>query len=232
MSPFIERILWHVGLSACLGLTVALSILSDIIALLTFHIYCFYVYGARWVRSPLLSALDACGAGRLPGWPGALALMPPVSRRLYCLKICGLSSLWRLFRGKKWNVLRQRVDSCSYDLDQVPGRTAEEAPPPPPPRSGAQKDPQPAAPELQSHLVPLNGLASVAAWHHARVTTLLSVARLPRVSMGPGEHEGSARGRVHMEPSDSTGSCPRWEVDAALRRVLDPGEPLDDRARR
>ncbi|KAM3826622.1 phosphatidylinositol N-acetylglucosaminyltransferase subunit Q isoform 2-T3 [Vipera latastei] len=85
MSPFIEKILWYVGLSACLGLTVALSILSDIIALLTFHIYCFYVYGAR----------------------------------LYCFKIYGLSSLWRLFRGKKWNVLRQRVDSCSYDLDQV-----------------------------------------------------------------------------------------------------------------
>ncbi|XP_052050270.1 phosphatidylinositol N-acetylglucosaminyltransferase subunit Q isoform X3 [Apodemus sylvaticus] len=85
MSPFIEHILWHVGLSACLGLTVALSIFSDIIALLTFHIYCFYVYGAR----------------------------------LYCLKIYGLSSLWRLFRGKKWNVLRQRVDSCSYDLDQL-----------------------------------------------------------------------------------------------------------------
>uniref|UniRef100_A0A8C3D6Z7 Phosphatidylinositol glycan anchor biosynthesis class Q n=1 Tax=Corvus moneduloides TaxID=1196302 RepID=A0A8C3D6Z7_CORMO len=85
LSPFIEMILWYVGLSACLGLTVALCILSDIIALLTFHIYCFYVYGAR----------------------------------LYCLKIYGLSSLWRLFRGKKWNVLRQRVDSCSYDLDQV-----------------------------------------------------------------------------------------------------------------
>ncbi|KAI6076769.1 Phosphatidylinositol N-acetylglucosaminyltransferase subunit Q isoform X1 [Aix galericulata] len=85
MSPFIEMILWYVGLSACLGLTVALCILSDIVALLTFHIYCFYVYGAR----------------------------------LYCLKIYGLSSLWRLFRGKKWNVLRQRVDSCSYDLDQL-----------------------------------------------------------------------------------------------------------------
>uniref|UniRef100_A0A8B9QX64 Phosphatidylinositol glycan anchor biosynthesis class Q n=1 Tax=Anas platyrhynchos TaxID=8839 RepID=A0A8B9QX64_ANAPL len=85
MSPFIEMILWYVGLSACLGLTVALCILSDILALLTFHIYCFYVYGAR----------------------------------LYCLKIYGLSSLWRLFRGKKWNVLRQRVDSCSYDLDQL-----------------------------------------------------------------------------------------------------------------
>ncbi|XP_056661726.1 phosphatidylinositol N-acetylglucosaminyltransferase subunit Q isoform X2 [Monodelphis domestica] len=85
LSPFIEMILWYVGLSACLGLTVVLSILSDIFALLTFHIYCFYVYGAR----------------------------------LYCLKIYGLSSLWRLFRGKKWNVLRQRVDSCSYDLDQL-----------------------------------------------------------------------------------------------------------------
>ncbi|XP_068102828.1 phosphatidylinositol N-acetylglucosaminyltransferase subunit Q [Hyperolius riggenbachi] len=85
MSPFIEVIFWYIGLSACLGLSVALSILSDIIALLTFHIYCFYVYGAR----------------------------------LYCFKMHGLSSLWRLFRGKKWNVLRQRVDSCSYDLDQL-----------------------------------------------------------------------------------------------------------------
>ncbi|XP_041634391.1 phosphatidylinositol N-acetylglucosaminyltransferase subunit Q isoform X2 [Cheilinus undulatus] len=85
MSPFIEGILWYGGLSACLGLTFALSLLSDMIALLTFHIYCFYVYGAR----------------------------------LYCLKIYGLSSLWRLFRGKKWNVLRQRVDSCSYDMDQL-----------------------------------------------------------------------------------------------------------------
>ncbi|XP_048350133.1 phosphatidylinositol N-acetylglucosaminyltransferase subunit Q [Sphaerodactylus townsendi] len=47
MSPFIEMILWYVSLLACLGLTVAMSILSDIIALLTFHIYCFYVYGAR-----------------------------------------------------------------------------------------------------------------------------------------------------------------------------------------
>ena len=132
MSPFIERILWHVGLSACLGLTVALSILSDIIALLTFHIYCFYVYGARWVCAPNPYRPARCGpprpgrhrqaswtellwGGRRPGW----ALIAPVSCRLYCLKICGLSSLWRLFRGKKWNVLRQRVDSCSYDLDQV-----------------------------------------------------------------------------------------------------------------
>lgn len=113
MSPFIEHILWHVGLSACLGLTVALSIFSDIIALLTFHIYCFYVYGARYVYVQV---------GAPQGVIGWVLCGPhePVSYRLYCLKIYGLSSLWRLFRGKKWNVLRQRVDSCSYDLDQVP----------------------------------------------------------------------------------------------------------------
>uniref|UniRef100_A0A3P9MJP6 Phosphatidylinositol glycan anchor biosynthesis class Q n=1 Tax=Oryzias latipes TaxID=8090 RepID=A0A3P9MJP6_ORYLA len=85
LSPSVEQILWYGGLSAGLGLTFALSLLSDMVALLTFHIYCFYVYGAR----------------------------------LYCMKVYGLSSLWRLFRGKKWNVLRQRVDSCSYDLDQL-----------------------------------------------------------------------------------------------------------------
>ena len=30
-----------------------------------------------------------------------------------------MGSLWRLFRGKKWNVLRQRVDSAAYDADQL-----------------------------------------------------------------------------------------------------------------
>lgn len=77
MSPFIERIVWHVGLSACLGLTVSLSILSDIIALLTFHIYCFYVYGARWGCAPCPhrrpAAALAPGAGKAPGWLAAPA---------------------------------------------------------------------------------------------------------------------------------------------------------------
>ena len=39
--------------------------------------------------------------------------------RLYSLQVYALASLWRLFRGKKWNVLRQRVDSASYDVDQL-----------------------------------------------------------------------------------------------------------------
>ncbi|WAQ95753.1 PIGQ-like protein [Mya arenaria] len=39
--------------------------------------------------------------------------------RLYRLQVYALGSLWRLFRGKKWNVLRQRVDSAVYDADQL-----------------------------------------------------------------------------------------------------------------
>ncbi|XP_021359874.1 phosphatidylinositol N-acetylglucosaminyltransferase subunit Q-like isoform X1 [Mizuhopecten yessoensis] len=39
--------------------------------------------------------------------------------RLYRLQVYTLSALWRLFRGKKWNTLRQRVDSSSFDVDQL-----------------------------------------------------------------------------------------------------------------
>lgn len=64
MAPFIEGILWYGGLSACLGLSFALSLLSDMIALLTFHIYCFYVYGARWAVFLLSAAV-----GEIPSGP-------------------------------------------------------------------------------------------------------------------------------------------------------------------
>lgn len=39
--------------------------------------------------------------------------------RFYNLQIRGLIALWRLFRGKKWNLLRHRVDSHSYGTDQL-----------------------------------------------------------------------------------------------------------------
>ena len=39
--------------------------------------------------------------------------------QLYNLQILGISALWRLFRGKKWNQLRSRVDSYSYNNEQL-----------------------------------------------------------------------------------------------------------------
>ncbi len=42
------------------------------------------------------------------------------ARRLFYSQTFGLQSLWRLFRGKKYNPLRQRVDSCAgNDVDQL-----------------------------------------------------------------------------------------------------------------
>jgi len=39
--------------------------------------------------------------------------------RLYNIQAHGLTSMWRLFRGKKWNPLRNRVDSYSHSNDQL-----------------------------------------------------------------------------------------------------------------
>lgn len=37
---------------------------------------------------------------------------------LYSLQIQALAALWRLFRGRKWNPLRQRLDSYEYSVEQ------------------------------------------------------------------------------------------------------------------
>lgn len=42
-----------------------------------------------------------------------------LSSRLYTASYMILGSLWRLFLGKKWNVLHCRVDSAEYSLDQL-----------------------------------------------------------------------------------------------------------------
>ena len=91
----------------------------------------------RCACSPPLASPDRCPeAGTLPSpsslpsphpFPSPpltpfppLPLTPfPPPRSLYDLQVCALASLWRLFRGKKWNVLRRRVDSTSYDVDQL-----------------------------------------------------------------------------------------------------------------
>ena len=41
------------------------------------------------------------------------------SARIYHWQLQTITSLFHLFRGKKHNVLRNRIDSCDYDLDQL-----------------------------------------------------------------------------------------------------------------
>ena len=62
-----------------------ISIFSDLVSLLTVHIYSFYVASARIFHWQLMIII----------------------------------SLFHLFRGKKRNILRNRIDSCDYDLDQL-----------------------------------------------------------------------------------------------------------------
>ncbi|WVF66029.1 hypothetical protein IAT40_000767 [Kwoniella sp. CBS 6097] len=40
-------------------------------------------------------------------------------RTIYRWQLESLGGLWNLFRGKRWNVLRQRTDSYAYDVDQL-----------------------------------------------------------------------------------------------------------------
>ena len=62
-----------------------IALFSDLLSLLTVHIYSFYVASAR----------------------------------IYHWQLTIIISLFHLFRGKKHNILRNRIDSCDYDLDQL-----------------------------------------------------------------------------------------------------------------
>jgi phosphatidylinositol N-acetylglucosaminyltransferase subunit Q len=62
-----------------------IALFSDLLSILTLHIYSFYMASAR-----------------IFNWQYTILL-----------------SLFQLFRGKKHNVLRKRIDSCDYDLDQL-----------------------------------------------------------------------------------------------------------------
>ncbi|KYM98455.1 Phosphatidylinositol N-acetylglucosaminyltransferase subunit Q [Cyphomyrmex costatus] len=74
-----------------LGITFQISIVADLLALVSFHTYCIYVYAARSV----------------------------IHHRLFNIQLRGITALFRLFLGKKNNPLRERVDSCQYQTDQL-----------------------------------------------------------------------------------------------------------------
>lgn len=80
--PYLVRI---IGLSSFAGASLAIAMFSDFAALLTIHVYSFYIASAR----------------------------------IYNWQLTIILSLFHLFRGKKRNILRRRIDNCDYDLDQL-----------------------------------------------------------------------------------------------------------------
>ena len=85
LRPALPHIVWFIGFSSFAGASMPLALFSDLLSILTVHIYSFYLASAR----------------------------------IYHWQLNILVSLFHLFRGKKHNVLRNRIDSCDYGLDQL-----------------------------------------------------------------------------------------------------------------
>jgi phosphatidylinositol glycan class Q protein len=85
LRPALPVIIRLIGISSFAGASLPISLFSDLLSLLTVHIYCFYMASAR----------------------------------IYNWQLTIIISLFHLFRGKKRNILRNRIDSCDYDLDQL-----------------------------------------------------------------------------------------------------------------
>ena len=47
LRPVLGDILWYISLMGCLGISMQLCLVQDLISMMTLHIYCFYVYAAR-----------------------------------------------------------------------------------------------------------------------------------------------------------------------------------------
>ena len=83
--PRLPTIVYIICCSSFAGASMPIAIFSDLLSLLTLHIYSFYVASAR----------------------------------IFNWQLTIIISLFHLFRGKKRNVLRNRIDNCDYDLDQL-----------------------------------------------------------------------------------------------------------------
>ncbi|EAW09561.1 phosphatidylinositol N-acetylglucosaminyltransferase [Aspergillus clavatus NRRL 1] len=85
LQPYLPHVIYVVGCSSFAGASMPIALFSDLVSILTVHIYSFYIASAR----------------------------------IFNWQLTIIVSLFHLFRGKKRNVLRHRIDSCDYDLDQL-----------------------------------------------------------------------------------------------------------------
>ncbi|KAJ5888529.1 hypothetical protein N7495_008570 [Penicillium taxi] len=85
LQPYLPHVIYIIGCSSFAGASLPIALFSDLLSILTVHIYSFYIASAR----------------------------------IFNWQLTIIISLFHLFRGKKRNVLRNRIDSCDYDLDQL-----------------------------------------------------------------------------------------------------------------
>jgi phosphatidylinositol glycan class Q protein len=85
IMPYLPTLVYFIGYSSFAGASMPIAIFSDLLSLLTLHVYSFYVASAR----------------------------------IFNWQLTIIYSLFQLFRGKKRNMLRNRIDNCDYDLDQL-----------------------------------------------------------------------------------------------------------------
>lgn len=85
LLPYLPQLIYTAGTIGCCGVTLTISLFSDLLSVTTAHVQLCY----------------------------------HISRLVYRQQLNIAGSLWHIFRGKRYNVLRHRVDSWSYDLDQL-----------------------------------------------------------------------------------------------------------------
>ncbi|KAL1985137.1 hypothetical protein VTN96DRAFT_8266 [Rasamsonia emersonii] len=85
LQPYLPHLIYVIGCSSFAGASMPIALFSDLLSIVTIHIYSFYIASAR----------------------------------IFNWQLSIIISLFHLFRGKKRNVLRNRIDSCDYDLDQL-----------------------------------------------------------------------------------------------------------------
>jgi hypothetical protein len=85
--------------------------LRDVTPVVVYGIGVSGIFGASMIMS---LASDAVGL-----MTAHIYLFYTIAARIYNWQLGVLWSLFNLFRGKKFNVLRNRLDSTDYDLDQL-----------------------------------------------------------------------------------------------------------------
>ncbi|XP_071911611.1 uncharacterized protein [Coffea arabica] len=121
---------WLMGNPAGFKLNTELAGVLGMISLNTIQIWSTLGSFMDFFLVPIAKAISLCGI--LFGFTTAAALIIDlislVTRHVFVLhwilslvysqQIQALAALWRLFRGRKWNPLRQRLDSYDYTVEQ------------------------------------------------------------------------------------------------------------------